>query len=132
MWYVWITWISNFTLQSHFIFLRPCDISLVMSQLRYQCFSYNSRFNVIFWYVQLTHTSYVIITLFLGLSLGDTLYYVTTTFSRFLENVFLITLEMHCLLVRFNYVRKLDTITSRVGSLFLRYFFVVRLHNKLK
>ena len=52
--------------------------------------------------------------------------------SRFLENVFLITLEMHCLLVRSNYVRKLDTINLRAGSLFLGYFFVVRLHNILK
>ena len=51
---------------------------------------------------------------------------------RFLENVFLLTLEMYCLLVRSNYVRKLDTISLRAGSLFLGYFFVVRLHNILK
>ena len=31
--------------------------------------------------------------------------------SRFLENIFLITLEMHCLLVRSNNVWKLDTIS---------------------
>ena len=52
--------------------------------------------------------------------------------SRFLENVFLITLEMHCLLVRCNHVRKLDKISLRAGSLFLGYFFVVRLNNLLK
>ena len=132
MWYVWITWVNNFTLQSHFIFLCPCDISFVMSQLRYQCFCYNNTFNVIFWYVQVTHKSYVIITLFLGLSLWDTLYYVTTTFSRFSENEFLITLEMRCLLLRSNYVRKSDTITLGAVSSFLGYFLVVRLHNILK
>ena len=52
--------------------------------------------------------------------------------SRFLENVFLITLEMHCLLVHSNYVWKLDTLSLRAGSLFLGYFFVVRLYNILK
>ena len=52
---------------------------------------------------------------------------------RFLKNVFL-TLEMHCLPlpVHSNYLRKYDTITMRVGSSFLDYFSVVRLHKKLK
>ena len=50
-------------------------------------------------------------------------------FSRFLESVFWITLEMRCLLVRSNYLRKLGTITLRGGSSFLGYIFVVRLHN---
>ena len=40
-------------------------------------------------------------------------------FSRFLENVFLITLEIRCLLVRSNYLRKYDTIALRVGASFL-------------
>ena len=52
--------------------------------------------------------------------------------SRFLEKVFLITLEMYCLLVRSDYVRELDTIGFCAGSLFLGYFFVVRLHNIFK
>ena len=38
-------------------------------------------------------------------------------FSRFLKNVFLIALEILCLLVRSNYARKYDTIL-RVGSSF--------------
>ena len=55
-----------------------------MSQLLYQCFFYSNTFlmvlkKVIFWYVQVTYKSYLIITFFLGLSLGATLYYVTTT-----------------------------------------------------
>ena len=33
---------------------------------------------------------------------------------------------------RFNYVQKYDTVSLCVGSLFLDYFFVVRLHNVLK
>ena len=53
-------------------------------------------------------------------------------FPRFLKNAFLIILEICYLLVRSNYVRKYDTITLRVGALFLDYFFVVRLHNVLK
>ena len=52
-------------------------------------------------------------------------------FSRFLKNVFLIALEILCLLVRSNYARKYDTIL-RVGSSFLDYFFVGHLHNVLK
>ena len=67
-----------------------------MSQLRYQCFCYNSTFNVIFLYIQ-----------------------VKIKVSMFLENIFLITLEMHCLLVRSNYVRKLDTISLCGRSLIL-------------
>ena len=39
-------------------------------------------------------------------------------FSRFLKSVFLITLEIRCLMVRSNYVRKYDTTTLRVGSSF--------------
>ena len=50
-----------------FHFSSSLDISFVMPQVRYQCFCYNNTFNVIFWYVQVTHKSYVIITLFLGL-----------------------------------------------------------------
>ena len=99
---------------------------------KFQCFCYNNTFNVVFWYAQVTHNSYVINTLFFGLSLWDTLCYVTTIFCQVPKNVFLTTLEMRCLLVRSNYVRKLDTITLRVGSSFLGYFFVVRLHNILK
>ena len=53
-------------------------------------------------------------------------------FSWSLKSVFLITLEMRCLLVRSNYVWKYDTITLHVGSLYWDYFFVVHLHNILK
>ena len=44
-------------------------------------------------------------------------------FSRFLKDVFLIMLEIRDLLVRSNYVLKYDTITLRVGSSFLDYYF---------
>ena len=77
--------------------------------------------NVLFWYVQVSHKSYVIITLFLGLPLWYT--YVTTTFFQVPKKRILITLEIRCLLVRSNYVRKYDTITLRVGSSFLDYLF---------
>ena len=50
-------------------------------------------------------------------------------FYRFLKNIFLITLKMRFLLVRSNFVRKSGTITLRVGSSFLGYFYVVHLHN---
>ena len=132
MWYVWITYVNNFPVQSIFIFLRHCNISFVMSQLCYRCFCCNSTFNFSFWYVQVIHKRYVIIALFLGLSLSDALYYVTTTSFQVPKNAFLITLEMFCLLVHSNYMRKSDTITLRFGSSFLGYFFVVRLHNILK
>ena len=46
-------------------------------------------------------------------------------FSSFLENVFPITLEIYCLLLRSNYVPKYYTITWRVTPLFLDNFFVV-------
>ena len=72
-----------------FHFFHHCDISFVMSQLRYQYFCYNNVFNVIFWYVQVTHKSYVIITLFLGMSLWDILYYVTSTFFQILKKCIL-------------------------------------------
>ena len=49
----------------------------------------NNVFNVIFWYVQVTHKSYVIITLFLGMSLWDILYYVTSTFFQILKKCIL-------------------------------------------
>ena len=47
----------------------------------------------------------------------------TTTFSRLLTNEFLITLEIRCLQVRSNCVRKYNTIPLRVGSSFLITFF---------
>ena len=40
-------------------------------------------------------------------------------FSRFLKNLFLITLEIRCLLVRSNYLRKCHIITLRVEASFL-------------
>ena len=127
-----ISRINKFTLQFYFNFLRPCDISFAMLRQRYQCFCYNNTFNVIFWYVPVTNNNYVMISWFLGFSFWDALYYVTTAFFQVPKNVFLITLEMHCLLVRSKYVRNLDTITLCAGSSFLGYFFVVRLHNILK
>ena len=66
---------------------------------------------------------------FLGLSLWDILYYVTTTFSRFLKDVFWIILEIRYLLLRSNYVHKYDLITLRVRFSFLEFFCVERLHN---
>ena len=130
--YVSITWINNFTLQSHFILLRYCDISFVMWQLHYKFFCYNNTFNVTFCYIQVTHKRYVIITSFLDRHWEVLCIMWQIHFSRFLENVFLITLEMHCLLACSNYVRKLDTITLHAGSSFLGYFYEVRLHNILK
>ena len=97
MWYVWITCVNNLTLQSSFSFLRHCDVSFVMSQLRYQCFCYNNTIDVIFWYVQVTHKSYVMICCFLACLYGILCIMWQLTFSRFLKNVFLITLEMRCL-----------------------------------
>ena len=66
---------------------------------------------------------YVIIRLFLGLSLWDTFIMWQLYFSRFLKSIFLIILEICYLLVRFNYVRKYDTNTLRVGSSFLDLIF---------
>ena len=43
-------------------------------------------------------------------------------FSKFLNQVFIITLEIRCYLVRSNYVRKYETITLGAGSSFLDYF----------
>ena len=62
------------------------------------------------------HKSYVIITLFLGLSLRDTFILWQLHFNRFLKNPFLIISEIRYLLVRSNYVRKYDTVTLRFGS----------------
>ena len=121
MWYAWNTCVNNFTLQSRFTFLHHCDVSFVMSKLLYQCFCYNNTFNVISWYVQVTHKSYIVITFFLGLSLWDTLHFVTTTFSRFMQNVFLITLEMRRLLVCPSYVRKHMRIGPHIWITFLWY-----------
>ena len=59
---------------------------------------------------------------FLGLSLWDILYYVTTTFSRFLKDVFWIILEIRYLLLRSNYVHKYDLITLRVRFSFSDFF----------
>ena len=53
-------------------------------------------------------------------------------FLRFLKNALLIILDIRYLLLRSNFVRKYATITLRVGSSVLDYFFVVRLHNVLK
>ena len=132
MWYVWITCVNNFTLQSRFIFLRYCDVSFVMSQLRYKCFCYNKTIDVIFWYVQVTHKRYVVITLFLGLSLWYTLYHVTATFFQVpKKSIFNNIRNAYVLCVRSNYVQKNDTIILRSGSSFLDYFFI-RLHNILK
>ena len=53
-------------------------------------------------------------------------------FSRFLKHLCLITLKIRRLMVRSNYLQKNRTITLRVLSSFLGYFFVVRLHNVVK
>ena len=59
---------------------------------------------------------------FLSLSLWDILYYVTTTFSGFLKDVFWIILEIRYLLLRSNYVHKYDLITLRVRFSFSDFF----------
>ena len=98
-----------------------------MSQLRYQCFCYSNTFLTelkqhYFWYVQATHKICFIITLFFGLPLWDTLYYVTTTFFKVLKTRILNNNKIRRLLVRSNYLRKNDTIALRVRSSFLSYF----------
>ena len=104
----------------HFFCYVPTTLSMLLLQQRIQRY-FLMRIKV-----------NVIITLFLGLSLWDTLYYVTTTFFQVPRKRILNNTEMSCLLVRSNHVRKLDTITLRTGSSFLGYLFVVRLHNILK
>ena len=61
---------------------------------------------------------------FLGLPLWDILYYVTTTFSRFLKDVFWIILEIRYLLLGSSYVHKYDLITLCVRFSFLDFFFL--------
>ena len=53
-------------------------------------------------------------------------------FPRFLKNKFLIILEIRYLLVRSNYVRKYVTITLRVGSSFLDYFFCITIAKRIE
>ena len=51
-------------------------------------------------------------------------------FPKFLKNVFLITLEMHCLLVHSNYLQKKIQLLCVLGP--LSWIFVVRFHKILK
>ena len=92
-----------------FHFSLPLQHFFCLLQLRYRCFCYSNTFNVIFWYIQVTHKSFQVP-----------------------RKPTLITLEINCLLIRSNYVRKLDTISLRAVSLFLGYLFVVRLYNILR
>ena len=57
-----------------------------------------------FWYVQVTHKSYFIITLFLSLSLWDLFYYVTTTFFQ---------------------VQKIRILNNRKGKWYILYSYVL-------
>ena len=98
---------------------------LVKSQLRDLCFCYHNTINVVFWYVQVTHKSYIVFTFFLGFSLWHTLHYVTTTFFQ-APKTYIFNNIRNALFT--NYVRKYDTIILRTGSSFLDYFFVVRLY----
>ena len=82
---------------------------LLLSQLRYQCFCYNSTFVMVLKWLGNGLVCHCEI-----LSIMWQLH-----FSRFLKNVFLITLEIRCLLVRSNYLRKYDTVTLRIGASFL-------------
>ena len=70
--------------------------------------------------------------MFLGLSLWDTLYYVTTTFFQVPKTRILNNIRNASLLVCSHYIRKYDTITLCVWSSFLDYSFVVHLCNILK
>ena len=109
---------------------RHCNISFIISQLHYQCFFYNNIFLIAF--LVGMHKSYVIFRLFLGLLLWDTFIMWQLYFPRFLKNKFLIILEIRYLLVRSNYVRKYVTITLRVGSSFLDYFFCITFAKRIE
>ena len=131
MWYVWITCVNHFTVTFHF---RHCDVCFILSQLRYWCFYYNSIFlialkSISFWYVM--HKIYVIIRLFLGLSLWDTFIMWQLHFFRFLNKIFLIILEICYLLVRSNYLSKYDTITFLIFGWLLVWYVCITHWNKV-
>ena len=101
------------TLQLRFVFARHCDVFFITSQLRYlfvHCsyvFWWRENY-VIFWFVWITYGNNVTITFRLCWSLWRIFYYVTITlFICSLKLRFLMTLQLHYILVRSNYVLKL-------------------------
>ena len=135
MWYVWITFANNFKVMFHFASSLWCFFycfTTTLSMLLLQQHVFN-RIKITFF---VTFKLRIKVTLLLRYFL---VYHYEILciiwqphFSRFLKHVFLITLEIRRLLICCNYVRKYGTITLRVWSSFLDYFFVVRLHNLLK
>ena len=126
---------NNFRIMFHFsssLWCFFCYVKSTLSALLLQQHIFNGiKITLLFG----ADKSCLMIKLFFGLSLWDTLYYVKATFFRFLIfqiHVFLITLEIRHLLVCSYYEWKYDTITLRVWSSFSDYSSVVCLYNELK